>query len=104
MHRDIMTSTFRQNAWLEDLAAWSLLVSRYENRTKKNVSDDVKVSVLLENAPAAIKDQLALECDQAEVQPEVLAQRIVNFIQFKADVDRCSREEARGPRRHGSRR
>ena len=45
----------------EQLQDWRLRITRYEQRTGRVLEDDIKVSVLLRNAPENTRRQLQLQ-------------------------------------------
>ena len=64
MLEGILMAKFTSRNYLAQLQDWRLRVTRYEQKMGRALDDDVKVSVLLRNAPEAIRRQLQLNAER----------------------------------------
>ena len=65
---------FTSKNYLSQLQDWRLRVTRYEQKMGRALDDDVKVSVLLRNAPETIRRQLQLNAEREGYTFEALYQ------------------------------
>lgn len=100
MLNHIIIFKFRsQNAhFLECMAEWRLRVNRCELQAGYAIYDSVKLSMLLDAAPNAIKRQLQLDAENGNFTAKDLSQWITAYCQLNIDLDRPHPRERTRPR------
>ena len=66
-------------------------VTRYEQKMGRALDDDVKVSVLLRNAPETIRRQLQLNAERKEYTFEALYRHITEYMQLQTNYSDAGR-------------
>ena len=94
-------------AWEDALAEWKRLIEKWQTLSGESLPQSVKITVLLENAPPAIKSQLALQnyTSSADLEQAVLSylgvQRLFNGPTNDMEVDAISNGRGKGKNQKG---
>ena len=94
-------------AWEDALAEWKRLIERWQTLSGESLPQSVKLTVLLENAPPAIKSQLTLQnyTSAADLEQAVLSylgvQRFLNGTSNDMEVDAISKGRGKGKNKKG---
>ena len=88
MLEGILIAKFTSKSYLAQLQDWRLRVTRYEQTMGRALDDDVKVSVLLRNAPEAIRRQLQLNAEREGYTFEALYRHITGYMQLQTKLQR----------------
>ena len=81
MLEGVLEAKFDQKRFLQDLQAWRLLVTRYETKQGRPLTDDVKSSVVLRNLPKQTRIQLTLDAEREGYTFAQLIGVVTNFYQ-----------------------
>ena len=91
MIEGILMAKFTSKNYLARLQDWRLRVTRYEQKMGRALDDDVKVSVLLRNAPEAIRRQLQLNAEREGYTFEALYRHITGYMQLQTNYSDAGR-------------
>ena len=91
MIEGILMAKFTSKNYLAQLQDWRLRVTRYEQKMGRALDDDVKVSVLLRNAPEAIRRQLQLNAEREGYTFEALYRHITGYMQLQTNYSDAGR-------------
>ena len=87
MIEGILMAKFTSKNYLSQLQDWMLRVTRYEQKMGRALDDDVKVSVLLRNAPR----QLQLNAEREGYTFEALYRHITGYMQLQTNYSDAGR-------------
>ena len=91
MIEGILMAKFTSKNYLSQLQDWRLRVTRYEQKMDRALDDDVKVSVLLRNAPETIRRQLQLNAEREGYTFEALYRHITGYMQLQTNYSDAGR-------------
>ena len=91
MIEGILMAKFTSKNYLSQLQDWRLRVTRYEQKMGRALDDDVKVSVLLRNAPETIRRQLQLNAEREGYTFEALYRHITGYMQLQTNYSDAGR-------------